>query len=437
MSTNRSAPMRRVYNVLILVVALVAGVMLVGNGPTAHAATCGTTNLALNKVATSSSNENVGTPASAAVDGNTGTRWSSAAADPQWLQVDLGSAQTLCSVVLQWETASGKAYQIQTSNDAVTWTSVYSTTTGPGGTETLSVAGTGRYIRMYGTARNTGYGYSLWEFQVFGPAGGGSGGCPATNLALNKTATASSTRTRARPRRRGRRRGPRHPLVQRASDPQWLQVDLGGRRPSTSFTLNWEAASGRRSRSRSRQTAGPWHTIYSTTTGPVGVQTLDRHRTGRYIRMYGTARTPATATACGSSRSSAPAAPRARPADSRSRTNPNIAASSVQGPSTQRRDAPERPGRTPPRVVEHVQRPAVAQCRLRWRRDGNRVIAELGSRVRHRLPDGDVERRERTGRPVYSTTTGSGGIETAHVSGAGRYLRFYGTARATGYGYSL
>jgi hypothetical protein len=44
----------------------------------------------------------------------------------------------------------------------------YSTTTGTGGTQTLSVSGTGRYLRMYGTVRGTGYGYSLWEFQVFG-----------------------------------------------------------------------------------------------------------------------------------------------------------------------------------------------------------------------------------------------------------------------------
>jgi beta-glucosidase len=36
-----------------------------------------------------------------------------------------------------------------------------------GGSETLNVTGTGRYIRMYGTARATQYGYSLWEFQVF------------------------------------------------------------------------------------------------------------------------------------------------------------------------------------------------------------------------------------------------------------------------------
>jgi hypothetical protein len=30
------------------------------------------------------------------------------------------------------------------------------------------VTGSGRYVRMYGTKRSTGYGYSLWEFQVYG-----------------------------------------------------------------------------------------------------------------------------------------------------------------------------------------------------------------------------------------------------------------------------
>lgn len=48
------------------------------------------------------------------------------------------------------------------------WTTIYSTTTGAGGTETLTVNGSGRYVRMVGTARATGYGYSLWEFLVFG-----------------------------------------------------------------------------------------------------------------------------------------------------------------------------------------------------------------------------------------------------------------------------
>jgi hypothetical protein len=129
-------------------------------------AACNPGNAALNRPATASSTENAGSPASAAVDGNTGTRWASAFSDPQWLQVDLGATASICQVVLNWEAAYGTAFQIQTSPDASTWTTIYSTTTGIGGAQTLNVTGTGRYVRMYGTARATGYGYSLWEFQV-------------------------------------------------------------------------------------------------------------------------------------------------------------------------------------------------------------------------------------------------------------------------------
>ena len=103
--------------------------------------TCGTTNVALNKTATASSTENAGVPGSNAVDGNTGTRWSSAFSDPQWLEVDLGSTQSICKVVLDWEAAYATAFQIQTSTDGTTWTTIYSTTTGTGGTQTLNVIG--------------------------------------------------------------------------------------------------------------------------------------------------------------------------------------------------------------------------------------------------------------------------------------------------------
>ena len=117
---------------------------------------------------TASSVQGAGYPASNATDGNLNTRWSSAFSDPQWLEVDLGATHTISKVVLVWEAAYGKAFQIQTSNDGTTWTPIYSTTTGTGGTQTLSVTGSGRYVRMYGTVRGTGYGYSLWEFQVSG-----------------------------------------------------------------------------------------------------------------------------------------------------------------------------------------------------------------------------------------------------------------------------
>ena len=62
--------------------------------------------------------------------------------------------------------AYATAFQVQVSADNTNWTTIYSTTTGPGGVQNLTVSGTGRYIRMYGTARATQYGYSLWEFQV-------------------------------------------------------------------------------------------------------------------------------------------------------------------------------------------------------------------------------------------------------------------------------
>ncbi|HEY4021823.1 MAG TPA: beta-1,3-glucanase family protein [Pseudonocardiaceae bacterium] len=170
---------RSILACLALVLSVLTGSAMAASASGAVAATCGTSNVALNQPATASSTENSSFPASAAVDGNTGTRWSSAFSDPQWLQVDLGSTQTVCEVTLDWETASATAFQIQVSADGSNWTTIYSTSTGAGGTQTLSVSGTGRYIRMYGTARATQYGYSLWEFGVYTTGGGTTGGSGA------------------------------------------------------------------------------------------------------------------------------------------------------------------------------------------------------------------------------------------------------------------
>ncbi|GLY07610.1 discoidin domain-containing protein [Actinoplanes sp. NBRC 101535] len=121
--------------------------------------------------ATASSVE-AGFTAAAAVDGDAGTRWSSTFADPQWLQVDLGSTQSINQVVLNWEAAYASAFTIQTSTDAATWTNITPVTAGQVGVQNLNVSGNGRYVRMSGTTRATPYGYSLWEFQVFTTNGG-------------------------------------------------------------------------------------------------------------------------------------------------------------------------------------------------------------------------------------------------------------------------
>ncbi len=148
-----------------------------------------TGNLALNRPATSSSNETTGLTPNLAVDGNTGTRWASAFADPQWIQIDLGAISTIARVVLNWEAAYGRSYQIQTSNDAVNWATIYTTTTGDGGIDDLNVSGSGRYVRMLGTVRGTAYGYSLWELQVYGTGG------PTPTRTRTPTATATNPST--------------------------------------------------------------------------------------------------------------------------------------------------------------------------------------------------------------------------------------------------
>jgi hypothetical protein len=126
-------------------------------------------NLALNRPTTASSTESTAFAANLAVDGNGGTRWSSAFSDPQWIRVDLGASRSINRVVLRWEAAFGRSYQIQTSPDGNTWTTIRSTTAGAGGVEDLAVTGTGRFVRMNGTARGTQWGYSLWELEVYGP----------------------------------------------------------------------------------------------------------------------------------------------------------------------------------------------------------------------------------------------------------------------------
>ena len=128
---------------------------------------CGTNDIALNRPSSASSLQSGTYPASAAFDENPTTRWSSAYSDPQWIQVDLGSVQNIARVWLNWENAYAGSYNIQLSSDGSHWTSVYTTTNGPGSINDLVALGSGRYVRVTGTQRGTVYGYSLWQFEVF------------------------------------------------------------------------------------------------------------------------------------------------------------------------------------------------------------------------------------------------------------------------------
>jgi hypothetical protein len=244
--------------------------------------------LSQGKPVTASSVENAGTPAAAAVDGNTGTRWSSQFSDPQWIRVDLGATAAVDQVVLTWEVAYATGYRIEVSSDAVAWTAIYTTTTGRGGVETLAVTGTGRYVRMYGTARATPYGYSLWELQVYGSFTATT--CGTANAALNRPVTVSSVEGLGTPGSAAVDGNPGTRWSSQFSDPQWIQVDLGTSSSVCQVVLTWETAYATGYRIEVSPDAVTWTAIYTTTTGKGGVETLAVNGTGRYVRMYGTTR---------------------------------------------------------------------------------------------------------------------------------------------------
>src|SRR5882757_1314179 len=130
------------FGTLLVTLLALFGAYLVSTSQQAQAAE---TLLSQGRPTLASSVESAAFPAAAAVDGDNGTRWASSFADNQWLRIDLGTAQTINRVLLRWEAAYARGFQLQTSNDGNQWTSIYSTTTGTGGEQSLVVNGNGRY----------------------------------------------------------------------------------------------------------------------------------------------------------------------------------------------------------------------------------------------------------------------------------------------------
>jgi hypothetical protein len=145
----------------------------------------GQINLALNKPVAVSSGVNTATNA---VDGNTGTTWTSAGTQNEWIYVDLGSIFNLNGAKLNWGTTYGQSYNIQVSTDAVNWTNVFETPDGLGGVDRITFSAPGRYVRMLGMQSGTS-GYSLSEFEVYGNT---TGLIPAAPSNLTATTVSSS-----------------------------------------------------------------------------------------------------------------------------------------------------------------------------------------------------------------------------------------------------
>ncbi len=309
---------------LLLSIGLIAAYLL----PAGLASAVGP-NLALNRPVTASSIEGAGFEAAKAVDGNATTRWASVDPAPsaQWIYVDLGATTAIGQVILKWEAAYATSYQVQTSDDAVNWTPIYTTTTGNGATDDLTVSGSGRYVRVSMTVRGTAWGYSLWELEVYGTGGATatstntsvaptatktntpigptatktntsvpptatSTSAPTSNLALNKPATASSIEGAGFEAAKAvdGSATTRWASVEPATTAQWIYVDLGATSTIARVVLNWEAAYATSYQIQTSNDAVNWTPIYTTTTGNGAIDDQTVSGSGRYVRVYMTVR---------------------------------------------------------------------------------------------------------------------------------------------------
>jgi len=82
--------------------------------------------------------------------------------------VDLQANYPLAEIKIFWEAACGKNYTIDASDDGAVWRTLAVVTNNAALNNDIAVSGNGRYVRMNGTERCIGYGFSMWEFEVYG-----------------------------------------------------------------------------------------------------------------------------------------------------------------------------------------------------------------------------------------------------------------------------
>jgi hypothetical protein len=127
-------------------------------------------NLAYNRPVSTTSNEDATSTGAQAVDANGNTRWSSSYANNQSIVVDLGANYNVNRVRLAWEAAYATDYQIQFSTDNATWTTVreFWGKSSAVADDQTGLSGVARYVKVYCINRATAYGFSLYEFEIYG-----------------------------------------------------------------------------------------------------------------------------------------------------------------------------------------------------------------------------------------------------------------------------
>ncbi len=112
-------------------------------------------------------------PAKLVFDNMLWTRWSSNFNDNQWIYVDLGKRCEITGIKLIWEDAYAKEYKLEVSDDSKDWKEIKYVKEVGGEEEIFKFQNIyGRYVRLYCIKRATQWGFSLYEFIIYGPQEG-------------------------------------------------------------------------------------------------------------------------------------------------------------------------------------------------------------------------------------------------------------------------
>lgn len=239
-----------------------------------------------------------------AIDGSKSTRWESAWENSEeWIYVDLGKITNFTGVKLYWEGAYAKEYKIQISNDEENWNTVYTNNNCNGGNEELKIQGNARYVRLNMTKKAlTAYGYSLYEFEVYGTDGVTKRPVDyGINIAENKSVQASSLRDVWWMYDDNGVINQTSVLAKNAvdgsdntywcsgeSDKQWFMVDLGRNYDIGRVVIDWNSDAGKMYDIQVSTNGNDWTTVYRQLKG-YGYEVADvpMFATARYVRMNG------------------------------------------------------------------------------------------------------------------------------------------------------
>ncbi len=328
-----------------------------------------------------------------AVDGDMSTRWASEYGDDGWIQIDLGASTPISRVVLEWEAAYASGYVIEVSENGTQWSQIFSTTSGNGGTDDLSISGQGRYIRLTGTQRATPWGISLWQFQVYG----GSSEPGTTTI----------------------------DIVSPALDQQYQAGDSVSLLVSISDS-NWFAAGG-----SYRYSLNGGSPVSISSPGAVSLGTLAPGHYSLDVTLINAQGQSVGETRSSSFSVSEPGGGTTPPTPSPAQLTP-VSASASSGDASLAID-----GDGTTRWESAFSDPQYIQFDMGQSMHFTRMVLDWEAAYARSYTI-EVSENGSSWQTVFSTTSGNGGIDDITLNGEqGRYIRMHGTERATGYGYSL